>query len=95
MSNGDIQNKYTLKLLNKTKHPIHISYEVKGAENYTVFGLDEVYEIAPGKAISAFALVRLAAINADNQTPLKLQLIARSVDSGEVINEYETLFFTP
>jgi cytochrome c oxidase accessory protein FixG len=95
MSNGEIQNKYTLKLLNKTNLPIHIKYEVKGTENYSIYGLEDTYDIAPGKAISAFALVRLAAIKADNHTPLKLQFIARSVDSGEIVNHYDTLFFTP
>jgi polyferredoxin len=95
MSNGEIQNKYTLKLLNKTNFPIHIKYEVKGTENYSIYGLEDTYDIAPGKAISAFALVRLSATNTGNQLPLKLQFIARSVDSGEIVNHYDTLFFTP
>ena len=59
MSDGSIQNKYTLKLLNKTKHPITVKYEVSGIKGITIHGLSDEITIDPGKVIPVSAFVRV------------------------------------
>ena len=94
LSDGSIQNKYTLKLLNKTKEPLQIQYSVKGLDGATLHGLNDVLTIAPGKVIPVTALVRIPAdkLNKD---------IAPIIFSGEVVSnpalsiKYKSMFMGP
>jgi len=59
LSDGSIQNKYTLKLLNKTKQPLVINYSIQGLDGATLHGLSGELTIEPGKVIPVTALVRV------------------------------------
>jgi cytochrome c oxidase accessory protein FixG len=93
MSNGDIQNKYRLKLLNKTDQVITVSYSIAGLDNASMAGSDEVYSIEPGKVLSITALVRLP----DNQSSglNELEFIATVHDRENMQARYKTVFVMP
>ena len=57
LSDGSIQNKYTIKLLNKTKNTITIHFAIEGLEGATLHGLADM-KIEPGKVTPVTALVR-------------------------------------
>jgi cytochrome c oxidase accessory protein FixG len=94
LSDGSIQNKYTLKLLNKTKEPLQIQYHVQGIEGATLHGLDEVLTIEPGKVVPVTALVRIPVENLNTD-------IAPIIFTGEVISnpklsiKYKSMFMGP
>ena len=94
LSDGSIQNKYTLKLLNKTKEPLQIQYSVKGLDGATLHGLKDVLTIEPGKVIPVTALVRIPAEKLNEH-------IAPILFTGEVISDpslsikYKSMFMGP
>jgi len=94
LSDGSIQNKYTLKLLNKTKEPLQIQYHVQGIEGASLHGLDEVLTIEPGKVVPVTALVRIPVENLNTD-------IAPIIFTGEVMSnpklsiKYESMFMGP
>ncbi|OUR74367.1 cytochrome c oxidase accessory protein CcoG [Methylophaga sp. 41_12_T18] len=61
LSDGSIQNKYTLKLLNKTKQPLIIHYSIQGLDGASLHGLRGELTIEPGKVVPVTALVRVPA----------------------------------
>ncbi|NQY26847.1 MAG: cytochrome c oxidase accessory protein CcoG [Piscirickettsiaceae bacterium] len=58
LSDGSIQNKYTIKLLNKTKETLTIKFSIEGLEGAVLHGLTEI-TVEPGKVIPVTALVRV------------------------------------
>lgn len=94
LSDGSIQNKYTLKLLNKTKENIDVQYQIEGIEGASVHGVKRVLTIEPGKMIPVTALVKVA------QENLKSELIPiifkATVTSGPNITvRYKSMFIGP
>jgi len=91
LSDGSIQNKYTVKVLNKTKETITLNFSIDGIEGATLHGLT-VMKVEPGKVIPVTALVRVpeGAIES-NLSPITFRGIA---DSNENITvEYKSMFF--
>lgn len=50
---GSIQNRYTLKVLNKTDRTLHIVVTVSGIDGLTLRGLDQPIMAAPGRVTAA------------------------------------------
>lgn len=95
MSNGDIQNKYTLKLLNKTDRVMNIQYRVVGLPQATVIGIDKPLAIEPGKVVPITALVRVPKTAQTEQKMRPFTFVATDVDFPEITNSYETIFTSP
>ncbi|AFJ03813.1 Type cbb3 cytochrome oxidase biogenesis protein CcoG [Methylophaga frappieri] len=95
MSNGDIQNKYTLKLLNKTDAVLEIQYHVSGLEEATVIGLDKTFKVEPGRVIPITAFVRLPVYMQDESNLHKIEFVATAVNNPEITDTYESVFITP
>ena len=93
LSDGSIQNKYTIKLLNKTKETLQISFNVEGLEGATLHGLKEM-TVEPGKVVPVTALVRLP------EDKLK-DGVAPIFFTGEVLSDssitlnYKSMFMGP
>ena len=94
LSNGDIQNRYTLKLLNKGNQPITVRYRISGLAAAELHGLQPEYSVEPGKVIPLMALVR---VPADEVTAgvSRLQFIAEVMDDPSATTEYQTIFTAP
>jgi len=93
LSDGSIQNKYTIKLLNKTKETMQIRFNVEGLEGATLHGLKQM-TVEPGKVVPVTALVRVPADKLqEGITPI--------IFTGDVISDsnitlrYKSMFMTP
>ena len=93
LSDGTIQNKYTIRLLNKTKETMQIRFDIEGIKGAILHGLEPLI-VQPGKVASASAWVRIS----EAQLP---DDVAPIVFVGEVIShpsislKYESMFIVP
>jgi len=94
LSDGSIQNKYTLKLLNKTDEAITVNYVIEGLDGASLHGLADDVVIAPGKITPVTALVKVpkSALNGD-VTPLTF--IAKVSEKERLSIKYKTVFMGP
>ncbi|MBL1456335.1 MAG: cytochrome c oxidase accessory protein CcoG [Methylophaga sp.] len=95
MSNGEIQNKYTLKLLNKTNETLNVRYRISGLDNANVEGIDEVISIEPGKMVPTTALVRVdpAAMSLNSLNDFKFTVEAENAEN--IADSYNAVFIVP
>jgi len=93
LSDGSIQNKYTVKLLNKTKETLKLKFEIEGIEGATLHGLTEM-TVEPGKVIPVTALVRVSEDDMkSNLTPI---IFKGKVESNPNITvQYKSMFMGP
>ncbi len=93
-SNGDIQNKYQLKILNKSDQDMTVSITLDGLKKYKTQGLKDRVLLPAGKLSSFTVFVRAPRSVLDKErTPLKF-----TVHSFEVYDdtaEYESMFYGP
>ena len=94
LSDGSIQNKYTLKLLNKTKAPITVTYVIEGIDGATLHGVDESITLPPGKVTPITALVRVKK-DALTGTITPLTFIAKVAEKERLSIKYNTVFTGP
>ncbi len=92
LSDGSIQNKYTIKLLNKTKETLTIKFSIEGVEGATLHGLTEM-TVEPGKVIPVTALVRVPEEYMKSElTPI----IFKGIVSNSNMNvQYKSMFMGP
>jgi cytochrome c oxidase accessory protein FixG len=94
LSDGSIQNKYTLKLLNKTKQPLEVKYSVSGIEGASLHGLNKALVIEPGKVVPVTALVRVPAEQLEKDiVPIVFKGQFSSQPNIDV--EYKSMFMGP
>lgn len=94
MSSGDIQNKYDLKILNKTDEEMHISIVVTGAEGITTLGIREKMTLAPGKLTSFPVFIRIPKKHIlKERTPIYFTIESYQ-EFGDSI-EYQSMFYGP
>jgi len=92
LSDGSIQNKYTVKLLNKTKDTIKIHFEIEGLEGAILHGLADM-EIEPGKVIPVTALVR---VPLDRLTGELIPIVFKGeVENSPITISYKSMFMSP
>ncbi len=94
LSDGSIQNKYTLKLLNKTKQPMKIHYESIGLESAELYGLPEKIIVEPGKMVSVYAYVKVV----EKQLVSGLQditFMAHIINDDAIKVSSKSVFITP
>lgn len=92
MSDGSVQNKYTLKLLNKTKQTMAIEYSISGLDNAQVAGVDDVFHVKPGKIVPITALVRRSEQDNNNAGIKEFTFIATDVNDNSIKAEYTAVF---
>jgi len=94
MSSGDIQNKYDLKILNKTDKEMHISIVVTGAEGITTQGIREKMTLPPSKLTAFTVFVRIPRKNLiKERTPIYFTIESYQ-EYGDSI-EYQSMFYGP
>jgi polyferredoxin len=95
MTNGDIQNKYILKLLNKTDTPMEVRYEIEGLEGAYVLGLENTFIVEPRKMLPVTVFVRLPTGRQGDGVLHDIQFTATSVSNSKVMESYKAVFITP
>jgi cytochrome c oxidase accessory protein FixG len=96
LSDGSIQNKYTVKVLNKTNEDLDVSISVEAAVPMTVSQLEESIparhgEVAPG---IVFVKIRPKDLQGDS-VPLTFVARAKLPNGSEIESSRESAFFGP
>jgi len=93
MSDGSIQNKWTLKIVNKNSEDMRVSVVVTGPEVLQAIVDDQVV-IRPGTVGSATLLVKIPRkALTDTNTPI--QIIVQDLDNPEIRAVYDSVFIGP
>ena len=93
LSDGSIQNKYTIKVLNKTKETMTLVFSIDGIEGATLHGLTEV-TIKPGKVIPITALVRVPDERMLSDF-MPITFKGQAISNAELTVEYQSMFMGP
>ena len=94
LSDGSIQNKYTLKLLNKTQQPITVNYSVSGLEGASLYGMDQQIVVEPGRVVPVTALVR-APQQAIEEGLAPIEFTAEVASQPQLNTTYQSMFMGP
>lgn len=94
MSDGSIQNRYDLKILNKTDQEMHISIRVTGAEGIETKGIREKMTLPPSKLTSfpVFISIPKKYIKKE-RTPIYFTVESYQ-EFGDTV-EYQSMFYGP
>jgi len=93
LSDGSIQNKYTIKLLNKTKQTLEIQFDIKGLDGATLHGL-KLMTVEPGKVVPVTALVRVAEDKLKGGvTPIIFT--GKVLSDSNITLKYKSMFMAP
>jgi len=93
LSDGSIQNKYIIKLLNKTKETLTVDLSIEGLDGAVLHGLRQM-TIEPGKVIPVTALIRVP----ENKIPAPLTpvIFIGNIESHPHIKlRYKSMFMSP
>ena len=92
LSDGSVQNKYTIKVLNKTKHPIRLNFHVEGLEGAKLHGLTAM-TVEPGEVIPVTALVKVP----EDKLPTELVpiIFVGTVKNSDLTVKYKSMFMGP
>ncbi|NQZ52627.1 MAG: cytochrome c oxidase accessory protein CcoG [Piscirickettsiaceae bacterium] len=94
LSDGSIQNKYTLKLLNKTKKDIEVEYQIEGIDGATARGIKKVFTVEPGKIVPVTAFVKVPKENLTaNLMPILFK--AKVISGPNITARYKSMFIGP
>lgn len=94
LSDGSIQNRYTLKMLNKTKQDIAVRYQVTGIDGAKLQEFNDAVVVKPGHVVPMQALVRVPASQINAPT-MPLYFEAEVIDNPSLNSRYETVFMGP
>ena len=93
-SDGTVQNKYELKILNKTNEPLQLALSVIGHPELHLVGGRTTISAAPGHITSHTVFLRTAAGKLpEERTPVTLRV--EDARDKHVFAEYESMFFSP
>ena len=92
-SNGDIENIYTLKVLNKTQQPREYSINLEGAERFNTQGLDNIQVAAGETRTVAVRVSRRDPTTAAGSEPL--QFVVQDLNDATSKVSDESTFVSP
>lgn len=94
MSDGSIQNRYDLKILNKTDQEMHISIRVTGAEGIETKGIREKMTLPPSKLTSFPVFISIPKKHIKKErTPIYFTIESYE-EFGDSV-EYQSMFYGP
>jgi cytochrome c oxidase accessory protein FixG len=96
LSDGSIQNKYTLKILNKTNDDLTVRISVEGSVPFSFTGAEEPIAARHGQVTPAMVFVKVKRSDLDGQSiPLDFVAEAELPDGTTVSATRESAFFGP
>lgn len=93
MSDGTIQNKYYIKVVNKSDKPMKAVITVDGPDTLT-YSIDKVMNIEPGNIGNATLLVRIPKRDIDD-TNMPVTVIVKDPENEYLTADYVSKFFSP
>ncbi|MFO7593883.1 MAG: cytochrome c oxidase accessory protein CcoG [Pseudomonadota bacterium] len=94
LSDGSIQNRYDVKMLNKQDKEVSVRITADGPEGLTLVGADEPLSIDSGRLLSHIVYVKVPRAHLE-QSRVPLTFTVRNVDNEEQVVHYESAFFGP
>jgi cytochrome c oxidase accessory protein FixG len=96
LSDGSIQNKYTLKILNKTPDDLMISISADGPEGMVLIGADDKVEAKPGTVTPAMVFVKVPSRNlTEEREDLTFRVEATHANGTHIESTRESVFIGP
>lgn len=96
LSDGSIQNKYTLKMLNKTPEDLSVTISASGPEGLKLVGAEEPVTIRHGTVTPAMVFVKVPKKGVTReQEPLRFRVEATRPNGRVVRSERESVFIGP
>ncbi|WP_455219288.1 cytochrome c oxidase accessory protein CcoG [Kaarinaea lacus] len=93
-SDGSVQNKYELKILNKTEKDMQVSLEVSGHDHLQLVDAEETLSAHQGKVSAYTIFLRIPGDKLQaERIPVTIRL--QDIDNPEFYTEYESMFFGP
>lgn len=93
-SDGSIQNKYELKVLNKTDKVLPVKITAEGPDGLVLKGAESPLKLKPGRVTSHTIFIRVPAKNlTDSRLPVRFTV--QAVDDPGVQVEYKSMFIGP
>lgn len=94
LSDGSIQNRYDVKILNKQDKPVDIMITATGPDGLEISDADKPLSIHPGRLLSHIVYVKVPRNSLDgSRVPLHFK--AYNAKNPEDYVEYESAFFSP
>lgn len=93
-SDGSVQNKYVVKILNKTEHDMQVGLTASGPRNLHVIGAETPFAVPAGKVAAYTIFLR---IPGGQLTSERAPVIIKVTDitSPKLYAEYNSMFFSP
>ena len=96
LSDGSVQNRYTLKILNKIPEPLKVRITASGPDGLILIGADEPVEVHPGGVTAAGVFVKVGRKNLqDEQVPIRFRVEALRVGGQVIASERVSYFAGP
>jgi cytochrome c oxidase accessory protein FixG len=96
LSDGSIQNKYTLKILNKMPEELPVRISVSGPEGLSIMGADKTVASMPGGVTSHVVFVKVPRRSLDReQIPIHFHVEATAPSGQSVAAVRESVFIGP
>ncbi len=93
-SDGSIQNKYVLKVLNKTSKPAKVKVTAKGPEGLIMVGAEKMFTARPNYVSALTVFVKVPNRNLKQEvTPIVFRI--ESPDDPQLVSERESIFVGP
>lgn len=94
LSDGSIQNKFIIKVVNKTDKPMQVRFNADGIEGMRVEGADAALHVEPGTVGSTYLLVKVprASLKGEN---MPVRIYAQDETRTEIKQSYESMFIAP
>lgn len=94
LSDGSIQNKYELKILNKTHDDIQVRVTTEGLEGVTLVGADDPFVARPGKVTPYTVYLKLPRRKMEGSS-LPVTFVLQEIKQENLTAEYESMFLGP
>ncbi len=94
LSDGSVQNKYELKILNKTHDDMHVVVTADGLEGVTLVGADKPFLARPGKVTPYTVYLRLPRYSMQSES-MPVQFKLTGVEQPELTTQYQSMFLGP
>lgn len=95
-SDGAIQNKYTLKVLNKLSSDVDVTISASGPEDLVLIGADKPISAGHSRVTSATIFVRVPRKNLDSETqPIRFRIETMPENGTKLFSERENVFIGP
>jgi cytochrome c oxidase accessory protein FixG len=96
LSDGSVQNKYTLKMLNKTPEDLSVSISASGPEGLRLVGAEEPVTIRHGSVTPAMVFVKVPKKDlTQEQEPIRFRVEATRPNGQVVRSERDSVFIGP